>query len=202
MRGSDVGHVQIEFSASSKGLRCSPQLRLIPKLQVDVGRMDLCIPKAVVTPDIRVPDMTFTRDLVCSYTGFAVGPGSPAAGTRVEQAEGSQLFEARAVLAKYYHRPKRLRENYVTLLRGELSASDLNDDDDSAAHLGKIIQQQQQTMAIGRGICTALARRLAHQACWLPVWSCGRLMVGIARLAIARLIPQLLLGLQGVRPVK
>ena len=205
MPRTDTAHVQIEFSASSKGVRCSPRSRLVTKLQVDVGRLDPHTLEVAATPDMSAPDITFTRDVVCSYTGFHVGSVSASANTHAEHTKDSQLFEANAILAKYYHRPRRYRDNYVALLRRKLAASspnDLPDEDDLGELLEVIVQQQKQAAAIGRGMRTALARRLARQACWLPVRSCGRLMVSITRLAIAHLIPKLLLGLQGVRPVE
>lgn len=207
MSQTGAEHVQIEFAPSSKGFRFSPRSRLVPKLQIDVGKeVDPQALGVAVAADAGVPNMTFARNLVCDYTGFDVGSGPAGAGARVEQAEGSQLFEARAVLAKYYMyiMPRRNRDNYVPLFRRKFPASNpsdpLDDSDDSRKPLR--ITEQLQAMAIGQGMCTTLARRLAHQASWLPQWSCGRLVVGITRLAIARLIPKLLLALQGVRPVE
>ena len=195
-----AGHIQVEFGASSKGLRCSLRSQLVPNLQVDAVRSNRHALEVVDTPGAGVPEMTFIRDLVCSYSGF----DASATSTSVEQPEGSQPFEARAVLAKYYHRPRRYRDNYVALFRRKLSVSSLNDDtNDESMELQRMIKQQQrQTTMIGQAICTTLARRLAHQASWLPRWSCGRLVVSITRLAIARVIPKLLMGLQRMRPVE
>ena len=196
---SGMGQIQIEFVASSKGLRCALREQLVPNLQVNVGRSNRRTPEVVDTSDAGVPGLTFMRDLVCSYTGF-----DPSSTNTSVQSKESQLFEAKAVLAKYYHRPKRYRDNYVALIRRKLSASNLGDHiHDESMELQRMIKQQQrQTLMIGQAISTTLARRLAHQACWLPQWSCGRLVVSITRLAIARVIPKLLLSLQRMRPVE
>ena len=203
MHQSGAGHVQLEFSACSKGLRCAPRSRLVSKLQIDVGRADSQVLEVTNATDAGVPNLHFVSDLVCTYSGFDVVSDSAVAGTDGVPTKRSDFFEARAVLAQYYHRPRRYRDNYVSLLRRKLSASNVSEPKDVSSELMKEIERhQQQATVIGKQICETLARRLSHQSCWLPAWSCGRLTVGITRIAIAHLIPKLLLAQQGVRPIE